>query len=107
MWQALKKIWIHTTTNTKTGEYSMKRLQVFGAYFFAIILSLTNVVNLNIWPEQAFAVTPAPEWLVFAWIGVALGQSFLTMKGKLQNRKTADENGNPLEPIGSEHPNEE
>lgn len=85
----IAKIWNDTTKNAATGEYSMKRLQAWGGYFFAMFLSFTNVVAMNLWPEQSFSVTASPDWLIYAWIVVGLGQTALTILGKIESIKAS------------------
>lgn len=98
MFKELAKIWKDTTTNTVTGEYSLKRLQAFFASLFAVLLTMPFIIHLNLWPEQSFSLKEPPFEVLLLWVSVALGFTGLIITGKFFSRKTADGNGNPLEP---------
>lgn len=85
----IARIWNDTTKNTKTGEYSMKRLQAWGGYFFAMLISFSFMVDMNLWPGQSFSVKAPPLEVLYAWIVVGLGQTALTILGKIQSIKAS------------------
>lgn len=109
MIKTIKKIWLDTTTNTLTGEYSLKRLQNVLATFFSVLLTLPYVIELHLYPVQSFNLKEPPVEVLIIWVSVALSMGALTITGKYFARKTADNNGNPLEPqppCPSPEPNE-
>lgn len=97
MIQTIKKIWKDCTTNTATGEYSLKRLQAVMATFFAVLLTLPYVIELHIYPELSFNLKQPPFEVLLLWVAVALGFAGLIITGKFFSRKTADGYGNPLD----------
>lgn len=84
MFQELKKIWRETTKNEKNGRYSMKRLQAWGAFYFAMVLSLADVVEMNVWPEQSFSITKPSVEIIWVWAAIAVGTAALTVAGKVK-----------------------
>lgn len=98
MIKTAKKIWRDCTTNTLTGEYSLKRLQNVLATVLSVLLTLPYVLELHIYPTLSFNLKEPPVEVLGIWLTVALGMGTLTIAGKYFARKTADDNGNPLEP---------
>jgi hypothetical protein len=79
----LQKIWYDSTTNTLTGKYSSKRLMGWGCFN----LGMLNAI-----------IRPELTELTITLLTAALGSAGLTMTGQFLNRKTADDNGQPLAP---------
>lgn len=62
----------------------MKRLQAWGAFFFAMFLSLADVVDMNVWPDQSFSVSKPNVEILWVWATIALGATAITAWGKIK-----------------------
>ncbi|WP_026463669.1 hypothetical protein [Adhaeribacter aquaticus] len=103
MLEVIKKMWCDTTKNTLTGEYSMKRLQVFLFTWLSVVFSLPYLIEVDLPAKSPIKIIKPPIELILIFLGIALGSSYLTILGKFQNRKRGDENGVPLSPAYPEH----
>lgn len=83
MLKEIKKLWFDNTSNTATGKYSSKRLMGWGCFF-------TGIGNAIIRPDLTE--------LTITLLTAAFASAGLTMAGQFLNRKTADDNGQPLTP---------
>lgn len=107
LFSELKKAWKDTTTNTATGEYSQKRLMKWGAYATGLFMCLADVIELHF--SHGFDINirkPEPEIIGLLML-YAFVESAAIIAGKYMNRKTSDDNGNPLEPASPEQPKDE
>lgn len=83
MFKEIRKMWFDTVTNAVTGKYSMKRLMGWECFHAALAMCF-------FFPERV-------EIVLILFSG-AFGAAGLTMAGQFLNRKTTDDNGQPLAP---------
>ncbi|MFC6998082.1 hypothetical protein [Rufibacter roseus] len=81
----IKQIWNDTTKNAITGRYSMKRLMSWLAFFFIMFLSLADVVEMHLWPEQSFAVSKPNVEVLWVWVPIVVGGVGITAWSKIRN----------------------
>ena|SRR5690606_25148473 len=104
MFKGLAKIWKDTATNTATGEYSQKRIMKWFAFAVGLFMCVADVVELHFSHGFDVQIRRPQEAIVGLLLLYSLGESVATLAGKYLNRKTADDNGNPLAPAAENKP---
>lgn len=98
----LQKLWFDLTTNPATGKYSQKRFMMWGWFGITMYMGFTSAVTIKTNPVFDIDTRPVEPVIIALFIVAALGASVATIMGFWFNRKTADDNGHPLEPASHE-----
>jgi len=95
----LKKMWLDTTTNKATGDYSQKRLMMWFAFWPAVAICFTQAFTIKLHPIREFNSNPnTPFWAPLLLFLIALGATAAVLLGHFNARKITTDKGAPLTP---------
>lgn len=80
LFKELQKMWFDTLTNPTTKKYSRKSLMIFISFNFCLVSGISNLFWNN----------TIEEYIFFGFLGMAGGQTALSVIDKVKNGSNQD-----------------